>query len=258
MKLKYIAVAIATLTGMSIAQANTTSMHQAQSVKHSQNSSVSAQQLDESSRNDYSDFPHGLYGQIDGGYSHEMTHAKNGEDWTNKHFNNERAFGDVKIGMQFNNGIRSDLSYTKYGDATHDLNASNVNHQSAGAGDFRTLHYKVRSDVLMANVYYNFIELGDFQPYVMAGAGVANNKLIADAHAGNLPAAGSESKRSFAWQAGVGTSYAFTDNLFGDVGVKYTDRGTLKYNRDLSPVTGGNHKLVLTSIDTSIGIRYMF
>ena len=86
--------------------------------------------------------------------------------------------------------------------------------------------FKIETQALMLNGYYNFETGSKFSPYIGAGIGFARIKGSASA-TGVFYDYSTESikKTNFAWQAGVGVSYDITNNFAIDTGYRYMDYG---------------------------------
>jgi len=91
--------------------------------------------------------------------------------------------------------------------------------------DMRDASYNLMT--VMANGYYQIPVADAFSIYVMAGLGFAKYELEADIYQGtDINGAGvwdeiSGSDNVFAYKAGVGMSYDFTDQIAGDLGYEY-------------------------------------
>ena len=124
----------------------------------------------------------------------------------------------------------------------------------------------------MVNVYFDIAglvpgRLGIFQPYVMAGIGLAHND-IADVNSRHPTSTAPETlpdggNLSFAWTLGVGTGIDIGKGFIVDVGYKYLDLGEFKSDagnactatacRYVDSISGG-----LTVHEFSAGLRYHF
>lgn len=114
-----------------------------------------------------------IYFRVDGGFAkydrpgivedgvYDFTDARIGSSWT--------AGGG--IGMYFTRNIRGDITYDHRFDA--DVNGTLADPNAPLPG-YR--HFKFSSDVVLANLYYDFDMGGRFTPYVGAGLGWARNK----------------------------------------------------------------------------------
>jgi opacity protein-like surface antigen len=97
-----------------------------------------------------------------------------------------------------------------------------------------TTDYSTATTTVMANVYYDFHNESKFTPYIAAGFGLANTKLETEFSFGTsgMEAFAKQDKtvQNFAWQAGVGVSYAINDKVSLDLGYSYSDFGKVKDN----------------------------
>lgn len=96
-----------------------------------------------------------------------------------------------------------------------------------------SFHYKVKSLVTMANLYYDVTDFNGVTPYVNLGLGVSQNKakLDMDRSATDFPEGGtnhysySKTKTNFAYKLGLGARYAVNDQFDVDVRYQYVDLG---------------------------------
>jgi opacity protein-like surface antigen len=96
---------------------------------------------------------------------------------------------------------------------------------------------------VMVNGYYQIPVADAFSVYVMAGMGYARYELEADARFGVGAAWDdiSEEDNAFAYKAGIGVSYDFTDQIAGDLGYEYLGVA----DTDLADNISGNNVLLL-------------
>ncbi len=100
----------------------------------------------------------------------------------------------------------------------------------------------VRTFALMANVWYDFNNMGGFTPYIGGGVGYADNKvqnglLLNGANGG------------FAWQLGAGANYALSDKTSIGIGYRYMDAGDVTLIR--SPGVAAGNKLIADDHDVT-------
>ena len=151
------------------------------------------------------------------------------------------------------------------------------------AGQYNGEHYQTNTSVWtgMFNVYYDFDTGTKLMPYINAGVGYAHLKMKAHTWGNCGSANGSghydfsvkEDANNFAWNIGLGVSYALTDNLSVDLGYRYTDFGNIRSNstiRDRAPSFGGPNTMGVDGpfiIDgdmkmymheVNLGLRYAF
>ena len=115
---------------------------------------------------------------------------------------------------------------------------------------------------LFLNAYWDFHNDTPFTPYIGAGIGLAflntEYELELRTQGGqSISDSAGETNTVFAWNAGVGCSYAITDNISADlayrfVGLSYTEidktLGGVKSNVGISPYAN----------EFSLGIRFTF
>lgn len=108
------------------------------------------------------------------------------------------------------------------------------------------------------NLYAEY-PLGEWSPYLTAGAGVSRNKtgtLTRSPTALTIPG---KTTTEFAWQAGAGVGYALSPNWSLDLGYRYVDAGQFKTGDTASDGTSGNTvNGDLRSHVAMLGIRYSF
>ena len=154
-----------------------------------------------------------------------------------------------------------------YGIVISDENKDNYQHE----------HYQANTSVWtgMFNVYYDIDTGTKLMPYINAGVGYAHLKTKLHTwgncgpKANNYDFSFKEDANNFAWNIGLGVSYALTDNLSVDLGYRYTDFGNIKSNptiRDTSQgdvmgvagpfIIDGDMKFYMHEVN--LGLRYAF
>ena len=146
---------------------------------------------------------------------------------------------------------------------------------------YRGEHYQVNTSVWtgMFNVYYDIDTGTKLMPYINAGVGYAHLKTKAHTWGmrgpfsngnGTVPydLSFKEDANNFAWNIGLGVSYALTDNLSVDLGYRYTDFGNIRSNPIIRDSKGavmgadgpfifdGDMKLYMHEVN--LGLRYAF
>lgn len=191
----------------------------------------------------------GVYMAADVGYS--KIHTGN-TDYTVKGDNSSGVIDSsnkskdleaVKLGYAFNENVRTEMAFTRYGDV-------NKNYELTDPNDKTDIKRSVQSRSLMVNAYYDFNNIGSLQPYVMAGTGLVINKTnlkIGEGYANN------STKNYFGYQIGTGIGYKITDQLYADAGIKYAYLG--KSLNDTAEIRQSSR---ISSVDATIGIRYAF
>lgn len=124
---------------------------------------------------------------------------------------------------------------------------------------------RIKSQFLMANLYYDFKNSSDFTPYVGAGLGYARLKANNTASLADNSISLSKSSNNFAWNLSVGVAYEISSNVALDVSYRYSDYGKVKTNgaTDLSHTKLAGYDTTrtrskVTSNEFNIGIRYTF
>lgn len=97
---------------------------------------------------------------------------------------------------------------------------------------------------IMGNAYIDLYMSRYIQPYIMAGAGVANYRINYQ----NNSYTGS----NFSWNVGGGVGFKLNRNLALDIGCKYVDLGSVELDNQ------ENTKMSFDTVETYTGLRFMF
>lgn len=121
---------------------------------------------------------------------------------------------------------------------------------------------EIKSQFLMANVYYDFDTGTEWTPYVGAGLGYARVKAENSATYAGQSMSLSKSSNNFVWNFTAGITYDVTENFSVDASYRYTDYGKVdtsgrfdigqKYYHDV------NTRSKVRSNELNIGVRYTF
>jgi opacity protein-like surface antigen len=167
------------------------------------------------------------------------------------------------VGYQVNPNIRTELALAYRGGFELDEPDSGV--------PPTTFRGKIRSVSAMLNGYYDFDVGGPWKPYVMAGIGVARNKVktinATNPAAATLPALFSnfqlagETDTGFAWQLGLGVGYTISPGRTLEFGYRYADLGDLKIPAQVvafnpGPVSYAGAKGELRTHELTLGFRF--
>lgn len=126
------------------------------------------------------------------------------------------------------------------------------------------IKFKMGIQTLFANAYLDFHNSSAFTPYVGAGAGMGfiNNSFKGTATEGGVSDEHfSKNKMNtvFAWNVGVGCSYAFTENISADLAYRFVGLG---YNEVSATSKYGDEKFKIGSTpymnEFSLGLRFTF
>lgn len=171
--------------------------------------------------------------------------------------------------------MRTEIEYGYNGKAKL---TNNLNHNRAGASvdkvspiktDQAQFKSDIKSQFLMANVYYDFNTGSDWTPYIGAGLGYARVKsensfqLTGADTKYSGSSSFSKSSNNFAWNLTAGVSYAVNNNLAIDASYRYADYGKVKSSAGLKiGEFKYNHsvdaKSKVRSNEFNLGIRYTF
>ena len=103
---------------------------------------------------------------------------------------------------------------------------------------------KAQSTALMLNGYVDLPTSSMFSPYATVGIGMAVNKFTQTVDL---------KKTTFAYNAGLGVRAKIQDNLFADLGYRYTNLGDVK-----KTVSGTDYKATQYSNQVTLGLAYAF
>lgn len=111
----------------------------------------------------------------------------------------------------------------------------------------------IKSQFVMANVYYDFNTGTEWTPYVGGGLGWAKVKATNSIDIDSI----SKSKNNFAWNLTAGVSYNFNANLALDASYRYADYGKSEPSYT-EPDFGVFTKSKVKSNEFNLGFRYTF
>jgi OmpA-OmpF porin, OOP family len=173
----------------------------------------------------------GWYGKADAGYSVQgnldvspaaavTTIGPRGKGKTNS-----APMGALGLGYGFDNGLRTEFEIAN---RSSGIKAATNFDRSGG-----------QVWTAMLNGLYDFNRDGGVRPYIGAGVGIGRADFSAFRHKGLAVGAGfDDSDTSFAYQLMAGLGFKFTEQLYGDVGVKYLAIPSLSYNGRTGVSTG--------------------
>ncbi len=111
--------------------------------------------------------------------------------------------------------------------------------------DIIELGAEAKLNTYYLNLYYDFYNFQDigFVPYVNLGLGAATADVSVKVLGEKIA---DEKKTSFSWQIGAGSYYKINDNLFADLGLKYSQTSFSDLDLDADIIA------------LSLGLRYNF
>ncbi|WP_297217138.1 outer membrane beta-barrel protein [uncultured Desulfovibrio sp.] len=110
---------------------------------------------------------------------------------------------------------------------------------------------------LFLNAYWDFHNSTNFTPYIGAGVGMAFINSKYEVEMDGWSDSVQETNTVFAWNAGVGCAYAFTDNLSADLAYRFVGLGYTETEKTFDGVkTSLGHAPYANEF--SLGIRYTF
>ncbi|MEO1082995.1 MAG: outer membrane beta-barrel protein [Acidobacteriota bacterium] len=150
------------------------------------------------------------------------------------------------LGYKFRNGLRLEGEYTYRRADIDEITANGVSASSIGVdvgGD-------VSAHAAMANVFWEPRVFGNWLPSIGGGVGVGFvNAEVTVSSPEFAPESDDSSDTVFAYQAGAGLGYAFTDNVIGSIDYRYW--ATTDPNFDGTDAEIGTHNV-------SAGVRVQF
>lgn len=163
-------------------------------------------------------------------------------------------FGGLGFGMHVNKYIRTEIEYLYRSNFEYDKKPTNTGIANA--------HQELKTQSLMAHIFYDFQNNTRLTPFVFAGAGIAYHRTDADANLNVAPFftyKGSESDTKFAWDLGIGAGYAITDNINIDLSYRYSCLGEAEWvnNRTDGGDNGGSFADISAN-EFFFTVRYAF
>jgi outer membrane autotransporter protein len=155
--------------------------------------------------------------------------------------------GSLAAGLstKINSGaIRAELEYNKNGDAEKKFGLADM---GIDADTDVETKFKLKTQSVMLNAYYDIDTGTQFTPFVGGGIGYTRAKASLVFGGENL---GSDKDTAFTWQLGAGVAYAVNDNVTVDAGYRYVDCNDFDFGDDISVDTSAH--------EFYIGARYAF
>ncbi|MEK6734617.1 MAG: outer membrane beta-barrel protein [Pseudomonadota bacterium] len=177
----------------------------------------------------------GIYIQLDAGTS--LGRAPNSDFGKNK-VGSSGLYGG-EIGYQFNEYLRMGLGV----DYRNQYSFSVTDSVPPGTAN---TPWKVNSLAIMANFYYDITNNNGFIPYVVFGAGMAQNTVkdtIQTTSGGKSTLIPGKKTNDFAYKAGLGVRYEISKNILAGLQYQYIDLGKIKSGTDANNTTANTGKL---------------
>jgi len=176
------------------------------------------------------------------------------QTWRYDRSSDDNVFGaGFGLGYRFNSNLRAEVEYFyraefKYSTQTTD-GIANANQ-------------KLKTQTLMAQLFYDFANNTPITPYVFVGAGMSYHKTKANAELIAAPFftyQGSNDDTEFAWSVGLGTSYTVNDDISLDFMYRYISLGEVEWknNRTDGGDQGGSFADI-TANEFLVSVRYSF
>jgi len=191
----------------------------------------------------------GYYVRLDAGYGFARDSGATGAPVSGRVNNlDDSPVVGAGVGYRFNRHFRVDLTSSYAGGHELDDSDTGGNRWKADIGAWTSL----------VNIYFDY-PLGDWSPYLTAGAGVSRNRTESVTRSPTALTIDGKTTTEFAWQAGGGVGYAFSPNWSLDLGYRYVDAGRFSSGDRASDGTTGNTiKGDLRSHVALLGVRYTF
>lgn len=180
----------------------------------------------------------------------------------------DTSFSSTSMGSAwtFGGGVGMYLSPNWRADVTYDhINDSKVKYSWASSWNSGTGEFEADSNVVLANLYYDFSGRAGFNPYVGAGIGWAENHahsgMVTDA-CGCMSTIQSGNENNFAWALMAGFTRQLDRGFSLDAGYRFLSTGKAHTGDVLNPTTGTYYTNSdpstsnLYSNELRIGIRY--
>jgi len=160
---------------------------------------------------------------------------------------------EVALGYSWSSSFRGDIEYLVNKNLVYTANPV-----LSGSGlTPRQLNVQIKNNTLLANLYYEFLGLNRFKPYLTAGIGPGYNSVQSTITPAPYDTGGSASLRklSFAWAAGLGLRVSMFTRWSLDVSYRYIRLGS---GVSIKPTS--QFKLIGdTSLNAvSLGLMYYF
>ncbi len=160
--------------------------------------------------------------------------------------------GGLGLGYCFSNNLRAEIEY---------FYRTRFDYSQRTNDNLFDASQELKTQTLMAQIFYDFKNNTSLTPYVFAGVGVAYHKAEASAQQilGPFRYKGSNDSTEFAWNIGVGTSYEVNDRIAIDFMYRYLSLGEVEWenNRtDGGDPAGGTGEMIANEF--LFAVRYSF
>ncbi|MCT4635395.1 MAG: outer membrane beta-barrel protein [Rickettsiales bacterium] len=204
-----------------------------------------------------------FYAQLNAGVAYGQ---KPKGDFSQGTLSNSPLYG-FAVGYKFYEGFRADLSL----DYRSGFNNNYIDSEVEEDGDTSTTSYNinVKSLAMMANFYYDVVEINGFTPYITTGLGVSRNTTGQLSEVTTNPSEDTvyvsypgKIHTDFAWKVGLGSTYKINQNFDLDIRYQYADLGKFKTGNvatlDGSLVETERKTGKIKSHEVLMGIAYKF
>jgi len=122
------------------------------------------------------------------------------------------------FGPKFNAPIRAEVEYALRSNSWNDKNGR-------VEGEAWSTKHTLNISTLFFNAYFDIPTGSPFTPYIGGGLGMAFNYTGMKGESVGEPVSRDRYDTTFAWNAGAGVSYAFTENVSADLGYRFIGAG---------------------------------
>jgi len=171
-----------------------------------------------------------------------------------KHVSDARTAFEIAVGYFFSSNFRGDLEYLANKNFTYNANPLFTNGPVS-----RSLTAEIKSNTLLANLYYEFTGVYRFRPYLTGGIGLSNISVTSSVTptpvGATTPAPQNPKKGGIAWSAGLGLRINIFKRWSLDMGYRYIRLGSginIKPNSDTKLIS--NYSVN----NMSLGFIYLF
>lgn len=176
--------------------------------------------------------------------------------------------GSIEVGRKFYDRVSFSLEYKYFSKTDFNIDYNYSGSFNTDASIFKR-SWSVRSDVFMANLAFNLVELDKITPYLKVGAGVSRNKAndyklseIGLLTGKDDPSTWSgKTSNRFAWQIGAGVDFETSEMVSTNIAYNFINRGKFEANLGEDEITETYTLKPYTNLQDhvfTIGIKFKF
>lgn len=203
-----------------------------------------------------------FYVKLNTGYSEPKNLNK---DFYGSKTHSSSIYG-LALGYQFNQSFAADISFDYRAKYKNDFNSYLEDFDSDS-----TWQTNIKSQAIMANIYYNFAHWNNFTPYIAIGAGVSKNStsnsnvLLHDFIPATSITLYGDNQIDLAYKVGCGIKYKIQEKFSISLQYQFVNLGKIKTSGIFAAPNGANHfdnsliyKSQLKAQEVLIGLTYNF